>query len=139
MVRCVDGTFEDGDKRQLNIFQGVSSILGDLPYFLSNSLFCLGEGVRWYFEKGSHVWRVSTLFNGEEGILLPGHDISGVSIRGMVIVFDALGASDELGRKVPETAEARPSLYFIDQPYGRPDVFCTVFHNARCLHGIYVI
>ena len=70
---------------------------------------------------------------------MPGHDVAGVSIRGMVVVFDAIGASDELGAKVPETAEAWSSLYFIDRPYGRPDVFCTVFHYARCLHGICVI
>ena len=30
---------------------------------------------------------------------MQGHDVAGVSIRGMVIVFDALGASDELGAK----------------------------------------
>ena len=54
---------------------------------------------------------------------MPGHDVAGVSIRGMVIVFDALGASNELGAKVPETSEARSSLYFINRPYGRPDVF----------------
>ena len=54
---------------------------------------------------------------------MPGHDVSGVSIFGIVVVFDALGASDELGAKVPETSEAQSSLYFIDQPYGRPDVF----------------
>ena len=57
----------------------------------------------------------------------------------MVIVFDALGASDELGAKVPEADEARQSLYFIDRPYGRPDVFCTVFNHARLLHGICVV
>ena len=51
VVCCVDGTFEDGNKRQLNVLQGVSLILGDLPYLLSDSLFCLGEGVRWDFEK----------------------------------------------------------------------------------------
>ena len=70
---------------------------------------------------------------------MPGHDVARVSIRGIVIVFDALGAKDELGAKVPETAEAQSSLYFIDRPYVRPDVFCTIFHHARCLHGICVI
>ena len=95
-------------------FQDVLSILGDLPSFLSDSLFCLGEGVCWYFERRSHIWCVCPLFSVEEGIFLPGHDVSGVSIRGMVIVFDALGASDELGVKVSETAEARLSLNFIN-------------------------
>ena len=94
MVCCVDDTFEDGDERQLNFFQGVLSILDDLPSFLYHSLFCLGEGVRWDLEKWSHVWRVCPLFSGEEGIFLPGHDVAGMSICGMVIVFDALGASD---------------------------------------------
>ena len=65
---------------------------------------------------------------------MPGHDVAGVSICGMVIVFDALGASDDLGMKVPETAEAWSSLDFIDWPYGRPDIFCTVFHHVRLLH-----
>ena len=119
--------------------QCVSSILGELPYFLSNSLFCIGEGVRWDFEKGSYVWRVCPLFSGEEGIFLPRHDVSGVPISGMVIFFDVLGASDEMGVKKPDTAEARSSLYFINRPYGRPDVFCTVFHHACYLHGIYVV
>ena len=68
-----------------------------------------------------------------------GHDVAGVSIRGMVIVFDALGARDELGAKVPETAEFWSSLYFIDRPYGHPDVFCTVCRHACCLHRIFVI
>ena len=91
------------------------------------------------FIKGSHVWGVRPLFIGEEGIFLPVHDVAGVSIRGMVIVFDALGSSDELGAKVPETAEAWSSLYFIDRPYGRPDVFCTVFYHYHLLHGIRVV
>ena len=51
VVCCVDDTFEDGDERQLNFFQGVLSILGDLQYLLSNYLFCIGEGVRWDLEK----------------------------------------------------------------------------------------
>ena len=70
---------------------------------------------------------------------MQGHDVAGMSIRGMVIVFDALGASDELGAKGPKTARARSSLYFINWPYGRPDFFCTVFHHARLLHGIRVV
>ena len=114
-------------------------ILGDFPYFHNDSLFCLGEGVFWDLEKISHVWRVCPLFSGEEGVLLPGHDVAGVSIRGMVVVFDAIGASDELGAKVPETAEAWSSLYFINRPYDRPHVFCTVFHHARYLQRICVI
>ena len=61
-----------------------------------------------------------------------------MSICGMVIVFDALGASDDLGVKVPETAEARSSLYFINRPYVRPNVFCTVFHRTRYLNRICV-
>ena len=65
---------------------------------------------------------------------MPGHDVAGMYIRGMVIVFDALGASGEMGAKVPETAEAWSSLNFIDRPYGRPDIFCTVFHHVRLLH-----
>ena len=65
---------------------------------------------------------------------MTGHDVSGVSIRGMVIVFDALGASDDLGAKVPETAEAWFSLNFINRPYGRPDIFCTIFDHFRLLH-----
>ena len=68
-----------------------------------------------------------------------GHDVAGVSIRGMVIVLDAHGASNDLGAKVPETAEAWSPLDFIDRPYGRPDIFCTVFHHARFLHGICMI
>ena len=84
-------------------------------------------------------WCIRPLFSGEEGIFLPGHDVAGVSVLGMVIVFDALGASDELGAKVSETDEARPSLYFINRPYGRPDVFCTVFHHACLLHRIRVV
>ena len=139
MVRCVDSTFEDGNERQLNVFQGVSSILGDLPSFLSDSLFFLSEGVCWGFEKGSHVWRIRPLTSGEEGILFPGHDVARVSIHGMVIVFDALGAINDLGTKVPETAEAWSSLYFIDRPYCCPYVFCTLFHHAHFLHGICVI
>ena len=67
---------------------------------------------------------------------MPVHDVSGVSIRGMVVIFDALGARDELGVKVPETSEARSSLYFINIPYGCPDFFCTVFHHACYLNGI---
>ena len=69
---------------------------------------------------------------------MPGHDVSGVYIRGMVIVFDALGASNDLGAKVPETAEAWSSLYFINRPYGRTDVFCTLFHHACYLNRICV-
>ena len=53
--------------------------------------------------------------------------------------FDALGASNELGAKVPDTDEAWSSLYFINRPYGRPNVFCTVFLHAHYLHGICVI
>ena len=34
----------------------------------------------------------------------------------MVIVFDALGASNELGAKVTDTAEARSSLYLTIGP-----------------------
>ena len=86
-------------------------------------MLCIGEGFCWDEEKLSHVWRVCPIFSGEECILLPGHDVAGVYICGMVIIFDALGASDKLGAKVPETSEARSSLYFINQPYGRPDVF----------------
>ena len=63
-------------------------------------------------------------------------DVAGVSIRGMVIVFDALGARNELGTKVPETAEPRSSLFFINRPYGRPDVFYTLFYHACYSHGI---
>ena len=107
-----------------------------MPYFLPDFLLCIGEGVRWNFEKGSHVWRVCPLFSGEEGILLPENDVAGVSIRGMVIVFDVLGASNELGAKVPETAKAQSSLYLINRPYGRSDVFCTVFHHACYLNRI---
>ena len=114
-------------------------ILGDLPSFLSDSLFCIGEGVRWDFEKGPHVWSVCTLFSGEEGILLPGNDVAGVSICGVVIVFDALGAINELGAEVPETAEAWLYLYFINRPYIPPAVFCTVFHHARYFHRIRVV
>ena len=66
---------------------------------------------------------------------MTGHDVSGVSILGMVIVFDALGVSNELGAKVPETAEAWSSLNFINRPYGGPDIFCTVFDHFRLLHG----
>ena len=68
-----------------------------IAIFLPDSLLCIGEGVCWDVKKNSHVWRVCTLFSGEEGIFFLGHDVAGVSIRGMVIVFDALGASDELG------------------------------------------
>ena len=68
-----------------------------------------------------------------------GHDVIGVLIRGMVVVFDALGASNELGAKVPETAEARSSLNVIDRPYVRPDIFCTVFDHVRLLHGNSVV
>ena len=88
-------------------------------------------------KKGSHVWRVRPLFSGEEGTFFPGHDLAGVSIRGMVIIFDALEASNDLGAKVPDTAEARLSLYFINITYGRPDVFCTVFHHDCYSHGIH--
>ena len=70
---------------------------------------------------------------------MPGHDVAGVFICGMFIIFDAFGASDKLGAKVLETAEARPSLYFINRPYGRPGFFCTVFHHACYLHGIRVV
>ena len=70
---------------------------------------------------------------------MPGHDIAGVFIRGMVIVFDALGDSYDLGAKAPETTESWSSLYFINRPYGRPDFFCTVFHHAHYLHGIRVV
>ena len=66
---------------------------------------------------------------------MTGHDVAGVSIRGMVIVFDALGASNELGTKVPESAEAWSSLNVIDQPYGRSAIICTVFHHVSLLHG----
>ena len=54
----------------------------------------------------------------------------------MVIIFDALGASDELVTKVPETAEAQSFLYLINRPYGRIDVFCTIFHHACYFNGI---
>ena len=70
---------------------------------------------------------------------MPGYDVAGVSIRGMAIVFDALGASDELGEKVPETAEAWSSLNFINRPYGRPDIFCTAFYHFCLLHGNLVV
>ena len=136
MVWCVDGTFEDDDKRQINVFQGVSSILGDLPSLLSNYLFFIGEAVHWDLEKGYHIWRICPLFSGEEGILLLGHDVAVVSICGVVIIFDALVASDDLGTKMPETAEDRSSLYFINRPYGHPDFFYTVFHHACYSHGI---
>ena len=112
------------------------SILGYLPFFLPDSLLCIGEGVFWDVEKGSHVWRVCPLFSGEEGTFFPGHDVAGVSIRGMVIIFDALGASNELGTKVPETSEAQSFFYFINGTYGHPDVLCTVFHHACYLNGI---
>ena len=138
MVCFVNGTLEDGNEREINVFQCVSSIFGYLLYFLPDCLLCIGEVVCWDVEKGSHVWRVRPLFSGEEGIFLPGNDVAGVSIRGMVIVFDALGASDELGPKVPETAEARSSLYFINSPYGRPISFFTVFHHACYFNGIRV-
>ena len=69
---------------------------------------------------------------------MPVYDVARVSICGIIIVFDALGASNELGAKVPETAETRSSLYFIDWPYGRPGVFCTVFCHACLLYGIRV-
>ena len=62
------------------------------------------------------------------------HDVAGVSIRGMVIVFYVLGSSDELGVKLPETAEDRSSLNFIDWPYCHPDIFCTVFHHVCLFH-----
>ena len=65
---------------------------------------------------------------------MPGHDVARVSILGMVIVFDALGARNELGAKVPENAEAWSSLNFIDRTYGQHDIFCTVFHHVRLLH-----
>ena len=110
-----------------------------MPFFISNYLFYIGEGVLWYFEKGSHVWRVNPLFSGEEGIFFLGHYVAGVSIRGMVIVFDAIGASNELGVKATETAEARSSMYFINRPYDRPDVFCTVFHHDCYLQGIRLV
>ena len=58
---------------------------------------------------------------------MPGHDVARMSIRGMVIIFDALGASDELDAKVPETAEAWSSLNFINRPYICLDIFFTVF------------
>ena len=70
---------------------------------------------------------------------MPGHDVLGVSICGMVIVFDALGARNELGAKVPETAEAWSSFNFINRPYGRPDIFCTVFDHFCLLHGNSVV
>ena len=94
MVCFVDVTFEDNDENYLNVFQYVLSILGYLPFFLPDSLLCIGEGVFWDVEKGSHVWRVCPLFSGEKDILFLGYDGAGVSICGMVIVFDALGASD---------------------------------------------
>ena len=65
---------------------------------------------------------------------MPGHNVAGISIRGMVIVFDALCTSDEMGAKVPETAEAWSSLNFSNQPYGRPDIFCTVFYPFSLFH-----
>ena len=70
---------------------------------------------------------------------MPGHDVSGVAIRGMIIIFDALGAKDEMGAKVPENAEAWSSLNFINRPCGCPDIFCTVFHHVRLLHGNHVV
>ena len=62
-----------------------------------------------------------------------------MSIRGMVIIFDEIGASDELGAKVPETAEACSFLNFINRRYGRPDIFCAVFYHFRLLHGNCVV
>ena len=53
----------------------------------------------------------------------------------MVIVFDALGASDDLGAKVPETTEAVSSLNFINRAFGHLDIFCTVVDHFRLLHG----
>ena len=38
-------------------------------------------------------------------MFLPGYDVAGVSIRGMVIFFNALGARNDLGAKVPDTDE----------------------------------
>ena len=55
-----------------------------IAIFLPDSLLCIGEGVCWDVKKNSHVWRVCTLFSGEEGIFFLGHDVAGVSIRGMV-------------------------------------------------------
>ena len=70
---------------------------------------------------------------------MQGHDVAGMSIRGMVIVFDALGASNELGAKVPEIAEAWSSLNFINRTYGCPDIFCTVLYRFHILHGNCVV
>ena len=67
------------------------------------------------------------------------NDVAEVSISMMVIVFDALGASNELGAKVQETAEAWSSLNFINWPYGRPDIFCIIFHHVRLLNGNCVV
>ena len=89
--------------------------------------------------KKDPTWRICRISSGEDGTFLPGNDVAGVSIRGMVIVFDALGARNELGAMVPETAEDKSSLYFINRPYGLPDVFCTEYHHARYLHGIRVV
>ena len=89
--------------------------------------------------KKDPIWRISPIYNGEDGTFLPGNDVATVSIRGMVIVFYALGASNELGAKVPETDEAWYSLNFINWPYGRPDIFCTVFYHFHLFHGNRVV
>ena len=54
----------------------------------------------------------------------------GVSISGVGILFDALGASDDLGAELPETAEAGASLNIDNRPNVLPDVISSVFQYA---------
>ena len=76
-------------------------VLLHLPLFLSDSLFSVSEGVCGDIEERSHIWRIDSLFGREEYIFLPGYDVPGVSISGVGIIFDAFGASNDLGAELP--------------------------------------
>ena len=48
----------------------------------------------------------------------------------MVIILDSFGPSDELGAELPEAAETRASLNFVDRTTGMSDIFWYIFYRS---------
>ena len=57
----------------------------------------------------------------------------------MVIILDSFGPSDELGAELPEAAETRASLNFVDRTNGMSDIFWCIFHHAEFHAGSVVV
>ena len=57
------------------------------------------------------------------------------TISGVGIIFDALGARNELRAELPETAESGASLNIVNRPNGLPYVLRSVFHHAGIFYA----